>query len=297
MESRKKSLWIIFFLYLIAFGLGLGIYFLVYQIYPHVLIASLIANVAMTLLIWFVGLMLKNASTYDPYWSVYPPLQILFWFLIFNQELTLMRLLLLLAFWFWGIRLTWNWMINFKNLKNQDWRYTMIQSRNPKLWFLANLFGINLMPTLIVFIQLISVYYWIQSEEVLNQVSIFGFMGMIVATLLQIISDKQMRNFRNAHQSNKLCMRQGLWKYSRHPNYFGEVLFWWSTYLFVFGTTKEITLTILPPVLMTLLFMFISIPMMERKILITRPEYKQIQSEISILIPFFPRKKRIEENN
>lgn len=297
MASRKKSLFIMLSLYVFTFAIGLFLYDVFFKINHHVLISSLIANVGMTLIIWLVGVLLKNASTYDPYWSVYPPIQVLFWFIVFQLDFSIMKLLLLLAFCFWGVRLTINWMINFKNLKDQDWRYTMIKSQNPKLWFLANLFGINLMPTVIVFIQLIGVYYLIQSEIVVNLVSILGFIGMIIAAIIQLISDKQMRDFRATHQEVKGCMRQGLWKYSRHPNYFGEVLFWWSTYLFIFGNIGEINVYIIPPVLMTMLFMFISIPMMERKILKTRPGYSKIQSEISVLIPFFPRKIQLDENN
>ena len=89
----------------------------------------------------------------------------------------------------------------------------------------------------------------------------------------------------------KKCIDEGLWRISRHPNYFGEVTVWWGLYIMLFGLTYQFDLYILAPLSMTLLFVFISIPMLEKKILKTRPEYKLYQEQVSMLIPYVRKQK------
>jgi steroid 5-alpha reductase family enzyme len=118
-----------------------------------------------------------------------------------------------------------------------------------------------------------------------------GLVIMILSATLQFIADAQMRAFKKRNLNKKECIEEGLWKYSRHPNYFGEVMVWWGLYLIYFGSTQSINLYLLAPLAMTSLFIFISIPMMEKKILRTRPEYEGYQDRVSMLIPL-PRKEK-----
>ncbi|MBE0700373.1 MAG: DUF1295 domain-containing protein, partial [Acholeplasmataceae bacterium] len=189
----------------------------------------------------------------------------------------------------WSFRLTYNWAKNWKDLREVDWRYRMLHDKSPKLWVLTNLFGIQLFPTLIVYIQLIGGIRLIQLNPSLNLWMILGTALMFIATLIQVVADQQMFEFREKNQGQKRCMEEGLWKYSRHPNYFGEVLVWWSLFLMYFGAVQTIDFQLIAPLAMTALFLFISIPMMEKKILLTRPEYKNYQKRVSMLVPFFRR--------
>jgi len=125
---------------------------------------------------------------------------------------------------------------------------------------------------------------------------LFGVFISIGAAVLQFISDKQMREFRLIHHDRKACMKDGIWAYSRHPNYFGEVSFWWGIWVMYVGLTGKFDFYVVSPILMTMLFLFISIPMMEKKILLTRPEYKEIQQEVSVFIPFFPKRDKNEND-
>lgn len=79
-------------------------------------------------------------------------------------------------------------------------------------------------------------------------------------------------------------MQEGVWKHSRHPNYLGEIFVWWGTYLFTidaFGFSYFIIF----PILMTLMFRFISVPLLENKILRTRPEYNNYKQTARMFIP------------
>jgi steroid 5-alpha reductase family enzyme len=192
----------------------------------------------------------------------------------------------------WSLRLTYNWAKNWNGFKEQDWRYTIMYQRSPKLFFLTNLFGIQIFPTLIVFIQLIGAVYFMSAPS-LTIFTWIGFTTMVSAAIIQFVADGQMRQFKERTKGQKLCIEEGLWKYSRHPNYFGEVMVWWGLYVIYFGSVMKLDLLILAPIAMTSLFLFISIPWMEKKIIQTRPEYMDYQKRVSKLIPFF----RKEENN
>ena len=199
--------------------------------------------------------------------------------------------MMLFAMSFWGVRLTYNWMKGWHGFNEVDWRYLMIRDKAPKLYFLTNFLAIQLFPTLIVFAQLMVGIKILTLNPKFNLVFTIGFLLVILATLIQYVSDEQMRKFRKAHIGEKKCIDEGLWRLSRHPNYFGEVTVWWGLYVMLFGLTYQIDLYILAPLSMTLLFVFISIPMMEKKILKTRPEYKLYQEQVSMLVPFLRKQK------
>ena len=285
MQTKLRNMLVILGIYLIAIIFGVITF---YQFQNGSLIFRLLlADVSATLIIWIFSLILKNASLYDPYWSVIPPIILILTYFYLGNALSFSVFLMLLAVTLWAIRLTYNWASHWKDFDAQDWRYNEIRDKAPKLYFLSNLFGIQLFPTLIVFIQLIAATHFIALNPSFNFIILIGSLMMIIAAIIQLIADEQMRQFKKEHIGQKVCMDRGLWKYSRHPNYFGEVLFWWGLYVMYLGAVQTLDVYMVSPILMTGLFIFISIPWMERKILRTRPEYRQYQKEVSMFIPFF----------
>ncbi len=292
--SKPQSLFVVLFVYAAALLAGWGAF--------HVLPVSrewgfLCADAAATIVVWAFGLLFKNASMYDPYWSV-APLVLFVCFLWDATHFDAADALYIVVFAFWGIRLTVNWVIGWQGMHHQDWRYSMLHEQNTKLWPLTNFFGINMMPTLIVFINLLPAYYSAQSMEGLSLLSIFGALICILAVLLQIISDGQMRRFRLDPKNKGANMEAGLWKYSRHPNYLGEVSFWWGVYIIMLGQRPQMWWAVYAPVLMTMLFVFISVPMMEKRLLSSRPGYADYLKKTSMLL-ILPVKKSglTEESN
>ncbi len=285
MKKKYTSLLIIFFIYVLALIIGILVFNMLSEY--SLIIRLIVADVIATIFIWIIGLILKNASLYDPYWSVAPPVILILTHIYLGTGLNTLQFFIYAGIFIWSIRLTYNWAINWHGFEEQDWRYTLIQEKAPKLYLISNLFGIHLMPTLIVFIQLIGAIELFQLTSKVNLVTIIGLLIMISSASIQLISDQQMRAFKLRTKGHKKCIEEGLWKYSRHPNYFGEVMVWWGLYIIYFGVTSQINLIIFAPILMTALFIFISIPMMEKKILKTRPEYREYQKRVSMLIPFF----------
>ncbi len=291
-KNRSVSLLIVLAIYALAFFIGLLVLKLSGDL--HALLAMFLADVAATLVVWAFGILFANSSVYDPYWSIAPIIIISYWILAANISFSVTNILFLTVAAIWGIRLTINWITRWRGFSHQDWRYTMFRERSPRMWFLTNLTGINLMPTVIVFLALIPAYFGIGHS---GPASIFtgiitgiGFAICIGAVLIQAISDIQMDLFKKSRSSGSKHIDIGLWRHSRHPNYFGEVSFWWGIWLMQMGTAPERWQTVAGPVLMTLLFVFISIPMMEKHVLASRPSYIHYQKKVSMLKPWFRKK-------
>lgn len=88
----------------------------------------LVADVAATGLVFLISLLIRNASVYDPYWSV-APIIILSFSMLYFDALTAGNLFLLAVIGYWGVRLTANWAYTFKGYAWQDWRYDMFQEK------------------------------------------------------------------------------------------------------------------------------------------------------------------------
>lgn len=286
--SKGGSLIIVLLTYIAAFAVCYFCYDPILEFTKRFLYTFFALDIIATLVVWIVGLIFKNASMYDPYWSVVPVVMVV----IFTYEASYfnpLSLLFIAVIAIWGIRLTANWIVDWPGLKHQDWRYSMLKEKCPKLYFFTNLIGINMIPTGVVFAAMIPMFFAIQSADNINVLTIVGAAICIFAALLQLVADGQMRRFRKGNNKGKV-MQRGLWKYSRHPNYFGEISFWWGIFIMQFSVLPRRWYLIAGPIIMTLLFFIISIPMMKRKLLNTKKGYSEYVKTTSMLIPL-PRKR------
>jgi steroid 5-alpha reductase family enzyme len=294
MYSKYTSMVIVALIYVFALFVGV----IVFRITPEMtlIMRVFLGNVSATVVIYLFSLIMDNASLYDPYWSVQPPIILMLVFTHLNVQWTLPMFILFVSIMIWSVRLTYNWARGWVGFHDQDWRYTMLKHKAPKIYPLTNLFGIQMMPTCLVFAQLYGAILFIQSNPSFNLLLILGSMMMILAAVIQYIADEQMKTFKRNHQGQRDCIDEGLWRISRHPNYFGEVMVWWGLYIIYLSSAMRLDFVIIAPILMTSLFIFISIPMMERKILSSRPEYQIYQEQVSMLFPWF-RKTPLQETS
>ena len=126
----------------------------------------------------------------------------------------------------------------------------------------------------------VGTFLWSPKNVVLG-----GFLVCLIAAVIQFIADRQMAIFRNNKANNGQCINTGLWKYSRHPNYLGEISLWWGMWIMLMGSAPQYWITVIGPVAMTILFIFISIPMMEKYVLQKRPMYADYKKTVPMLIP------------
>ncbi len=240
----------------------------------------LIADVCATVITFIFSLIFKNASVYDPYWSV-QPIVITLAFAV-GKRLTIVRLLPLIAVFFWGIRLTANWAYTFKNLNHQDWRYTMLKEKTGALYPIVNFLGIHMFPTLVVYACVLPVVYTFILDFDLNAFSIIFFALSIGATVIQMIADLQMQSFRN--KKTGTFIRVGLWKHARHPNYLGEILMWWGIALAFICANPSLWYLGLGALINTLMFIFISVPMADKRIA-KRQGFSEYKKQTNVFLP------------
>ncbi len=255
---------------------------------------AIVMDLAGTLIIFIFGRYYSNSSFYDPYWSVVPPALALFWMSVASIEGVALRELSVLAvIFYWATRLTLNWAYFWEGMHHEDWRYEMLRKKSPKFAILTDLFAIHLIPTTIVFLGMLPVYA-VSTEDSMpfNWLDVVALMIGLGAVTLQMLSDFQLRAI-SANNDSIESLSKGLWAWSRHPNYFGELGFWFS--LLLFGLAAHPSgwfWQILGIVAMTLMFLFASIPMMEKRSLQRREGYQDVIDTVSMLVPFPPRRKK-----
>ena len=225
------------------------------------------------------SIIFSNASVYDPYWSV-QPLVITLCFLLTN--FTVSGLIITLLIWFWGIRLTANWAYTFKGLTHQDWRYTMLNEKTGALYPVVNFLGIHMFPTLVVYACCLPAVQVILGGFTVNAFSFIGVAISLFAVVLQLVSDVQMQAFRNSKIGS--FIRVGLWKYSRHPNYLGEILMWWGVAIFMLSVDVSSYYLMAGALVNTLMFLFISIPMADKR-QAKKQGFSEYKSATRMLLP------------
>lgn len=286
LKNKFISYTILLLVYAISFGVGFLVFYALDDM--NLLLRFLIMDVITTVVIFVFSWIFNNSSIYDPYWSFLPQVMVVVLALdgsSFHWTSYIMIALVEL----WGLRLTINCLIRFKNLKSQDWRYSLFQEKYPKLWPLINLFGIHLFPTLIVYLLMLpTVAYFdavnnITATNNFNLSSVLAIIIAIVGILFELISDIQSNYYRKKFPGK--ILDKGLWKVSRHPNYFGEIIFWFGVFLLMLSIKDTHWVLVLGPIANLLMFSFISIPMMENRLVNKYPEYTDYAKKTNVLLP------------
>lgn len=274
-KNRTTSLLIILMVYALAIAGGIfsydyfsgesGLNFS----YP---LALFLSDVAATVIVFIFSLIFSNASVYDPYWSVQPPVIISVLLLKMHEinaqssnggQIPLLAWLLFAAILFWGLRLTANWTYNFKSFEYQDWRYVMLKEKSGRFYGFINFTGIHLFPTCVVFLCVLPAVIAIKEGASFKPLCALFIAVSFLAPVFQGIADIQMHRFRNS--GTRGFIRTGLWKHSRHPNYACEILMWWGIGLTSVTALGGKIWLLSGALINTLMFLFVSIPMAEKR--------------------------------
>lgn len=279
-KERTLSYILVTLVYALAFIIGV----FSYKLFPfHFAINLLLADVISTIVVFIFSVIFKNASMYDPYWSVQPIFIIMGYAL--SKGLNGPSILAFIAICVWGIRLTLNWAYTFTSMTHQDWRYTMLKEKTQKLYPIVNFCGIHMFPTLVVYLCVLPVVYMIHSLSSINPFTVIFFVFALLSVLLQGVSDYQMHKFKKLKTGG--LIRIGLWKYSRHPNYLAEIIMWWAIALLSVISMKDNYWLFIGALVNTLMFVFISIPMAEKRQAKRKEGFTQYKKETRMLLPIY----------
>lgn len=259
---------------------------------PLALVA--VADLAGTVVIFLFSVAFRNSSFYDPYWSVAPVFIAGYLILGFEGSAPVARQALLAAcITVYGVRLTYNWARGWTGLDHEDWRYVDLRRQTGPLFQAVNFLGIMLFPTVLVYLGCVPMIpALVDGAAPLNLWDVAGAVVVLGGTAMEGIADNQLRRFARERASREAIMDRGLWAWSRHPNYFGEISVWFGVLFFGVGSGAFAPWMVVGAAAMVFLFVAISIPMMEKRQLGRKPAYADYQRRTSILVPWPPRPPR-----
>lgn len=200
---------------------------------------------------------------------------------------------ILLFIFIWGIRLAMR--IFAKNMARgeEDFRYkvwrTLWTAEGRAYFFIRSYFQIFILQGLVVSVVLLPLTLTVEDKSSFIALSFFGIALWVIGFLFESIGDAQLDRFIKSKRYHKeKIMKSGLWKYSRHPNYFGESTMWWGIAFIAFSASGN-AIVFLSPILITYLLLYVSgIPMLEEK-WSGDPEWEAYKEKTSPFLPLPPK--------
>jgi len=200
--------------------------------------------------------------------------------------------LLLILITIWGVRLSYRIYRKNRN-KEEDFRYKAWREEWMKegmLYFLVRShLQIFVLQGIVISIVLLPFTFSLVGPGVYEALLSFGAFVWLVGFFFEAVGDYQLDSFiKNKDKHGSTIMKSGLWKYTRHPNYFGESTMWWGIAIIAYGATGSL-FVFLSPILITYLLIYVSgIPMLEKKW--SGEEWENYKARTSAFIPMLPKK-------
>ncbi len=184
----------------------------------------------------------------------------------------------------WGLRLAWHIHKRNKN-KAEDSRYKVWREQWGKWFYIRSYFQVYILQGALLF--LVSLPILIINKNTGSALGIFDLAGILIWILgfsFEVVGDRQLANFTKNPENKGKLLQSGLWAYTRHPNYFGEVTLWWGIFLMALAVPNGY-IAIMGPLTITFLILKVSgIPLLEKK-MSTNPDFEDYKRKTSIFIP------------
>ncbi len=254
-----------------------------------ILLTNALVLLVLIFLLWLLSVKLKDVSIVDIFWGL--GFVIVAWVSFAVSKVNAPRgWLLCTLVTVWGVRLALHlWQRNHG--KGEDYRYQSIRKRvGPSFWW-SSLFVVFGLQGLLIW--LISLPLQVAQVDArpfeLTWLDYFGLLVWLVGFAFEAIGDAQLKRFKANPQNKGKVMDQGLWRYTRHPNYFGDALLWWGLWLIAVSTPYGL-MTIFSPFLMTLLLLKISgVSLLEKTLAKSKPGYESYIRRTNAFVPWLPK--------
>lgn len=247
------------------------------------------ADAAATCAVFVFSAAHDNSSVYDPYWSVAPIPIVLYWASTGAGGVRAVLVIALVCAW--GVRLTGNQLARWRGLADEDFRYAELRRRAGRGYWPVSFFSIHLFPTAWVFLGLLPLYPALAlSTRPLGPLDAAAALVAAGGIAVEATADLQLRRFLRRRREPSEVLARGLWARSRHPNYLGELLFWWGLFLFGLAAAPGWAWTAIGPLAITALFVLVSVPWMDRRMLSRHPAFAERLRTTPALLPW-PRRR------
>jgi steroid 5-alpha reductase family enzyme len=253
--------------------------------------AGLYILVLMTAL-WVLSLILKNTSIVDICWGAGFVMVTWVAFGLTPDSISARKWLIVLLVSLWGLRLTIHILLRNWG-KGEDFRYAKWRQEHGSKWWWYSFFQTFLLQGVLMWV-ISTPLIAAQIHPTPTNLTILDVLGIIVWTIgffFEAVGDYQLARFKKSSDNKGKLLNTGVWRFTRHPNYFGDAAQWWGFYLI--ATAAGGWWTIFSPILMTLFLLRVSgVTLLESTLKETKPGYRDYISTTSPFIPWFPRRKK-----
>ncbi len=201
----------------------------------HPIATVLLADLVATVVIFALSMITANSSFYDAYWSVVPPVVAIAYAFVAPSGLptsaVVRQVVVIVLVLFWAVRLTANWAVGWSGFDHEDWRYSGMRDGLPRgvPWPPISFLAVQLFPTIMVFLAMLPLWPALGApRHGFGVLDVIATIVTLAAVVLEMRADHQLHAFTRDPAGRGRPMDQGLWGYSRHPNYLGEITFWWG---------------------------------------------------------------------
>jgi steroid 5-alpha reductase family enzyme len=250
-------------------------------------LTALVYMLALGSMVWLMSLPLRNASIVDSFWALF--------FVTCaaaygaSVDASGARTLLVAAMLgVWAVRLsgyiTWrNWG------HGEDRRYQAIRARNQPHYAIKSLVYVFALQAVLAWIVAMPLLAALGSDAPLGWLDAAGVLIWLAGFLFETVGDWQLARFKADPANAGRVMDRGLWRYTRHPNYFGEALVWWGFWLI--AASAGHAWTVFAPIIMTLMLLKVSgVALLEKDLQVRRPAYAAYMERTNAFLPGPPRR-------
>ena len=256
----------------------------------YIIIGLVILGFMTTL--WLVSLVLKNSSIVDIFWGTGFVVVTWFTFALTPDGLLARKWLISILVTIWGLRLSLH-ILSRNWGKPEDYRYKTWRDEAGAKWWWRSFFKVFLLQGVLLWI-IAAPLVAAQISAMPNALTLLDALAVVVWAIgffFEAVGDWQLARFKANPTNNGNVMNTGLWRYTRHPNYFGDATQWWGYYLIALAAGAW--WTIFSPLIMTTLLMRVSgVTLLEKTLKETKPGYKEYVEATSAFVPWFPRENQ-----
>ena len=242
--------------------------------------------------VWAVSLRRRDASVADVFWGL--GFILLAWvYCLLSPALTPRSWLVAVLVTAWGARLS-SHIFRRNHGRGEDPRYQAMRASHGHAFWWRSLFTVFWLQGAILWFVALPVLAAIRAAEptALTAVDGLGILLFAIGFSFEVVGDRQLRRFRRDPANRGRVLDRGLWRYTRHPNYFGDAVLWWGVYAMAAATSNG-WLSVLSPALMTFLLMRVSgVTLLEQSLKASKPGYHTYIARTPAFFPWFPRVPR-----
>ena len=244
---------------------------------------------AVLFFLWLISLRIKDTSIVDIFWGL--GFVTIAWvtYLVVKPDST--RYLLMAAIvTIWGLRLAG--YLAWRNIgKPEDYRYQAMREKHGDRFPMISLFFVFGLQGLIMQVVSLPIQATATATAPLNWLDALAALIWLVGLFFETVGDIQLARFKVNPDNQGKVMDRGLWRYTRHPNYFGDFLVWWGIYLVALGGGNA-WWTIISPLLMSVLLMRVSgVTLLESSLRSNKPGYEDYVQRTSAFFPMPPQNR------